>query len=153
MNGSRRHGAGLVALVLFAAFAVCILLVLTSGADVYRRVSARDDAAYTARTVERYLSAQLRRAPTPDCVTLTDFAGADAIEIAEDGYVTRIYCYDGYLHELFCAPDAALEPADGEPLLPLASLSGEITDGRLTLALTHADGHTETLYFAWEAAE
>ena len=48
MRDNRQHSHridGLSVLFLFAAFTVCILLVLLLGADAYRRVTSRDQSA------------------------------------------------------------------------------------------------------------
>ena len=123
----------LLALVVFAVFAVCVLMVLLSGAKVYRRLADRGEAAFESRTAVQYVTTRVRQAQT---VTVTDFGGCTVLEIPEtvDGerYLTRVYCCDGYLRELFCAKDATLAPQDGEKILPATELQAQI-EGSLLL--------------------
>ena len=50
------HQDGLAALLLFGIFAVCVLMVLLTGANAYRRLTERDQQAYQRRTCAQYLS-------------------------------------------------------------------------------------------------
>ena len=43
------HLDGLIALLLFGVFAVCVLAVLLTGASAYQRLTQRDMAAYDSR--------------------------------------------------------------------------------------------------------
>ena len=99
---------GLTVLLLFAVFAVCILLVLLLGADTYRGITQRGQAAYDRRTAVQYLSAKVRQAKNGGAVSLSSSGAAgDTLSLAERAgggdYVTLIYCYDGWLRELFSA--------------------------------------------------
>ena len=95
---------GLIALVLFGVFAVCVLSVLLTGADVYHRLTVRDREAYARRTGVQYVATKVRQAPAGSAVAVADFGGVDALELYEDidgaRYVTRIYSYGGWLREL-----------------------------------------------------
>ena len=146
MNNPRTkyHISSLLALLLFAVFAVSILTVLLSGTEIYQRLSERDDAAYTHRTVVQYLSTKVRQGDAAGIITAKDFCGTPALVFSEelDGEVfeTRIYCRDGHLYELFSP--AALEalPEDGEPLLPLQSMEVTQRGNLLQFSLLEADG-------------
>ena len=83
---------------------------------------------------------------------MADFQGCDALELTEtiDGtpYITRVYCYDGYLRELFSAAEAQMTPADGEKVLEAQALTVEWMNGDggeqlLEMELTNADGTTQ----------
>ena len=125
---------GLMALLLFGVFAACVLAVLLTGASAYRRLTQRDQEAYLRRTCVQYLATRVRQADSRDCVSVERFGGADALVLTEtDGsYATRIYCYDGWLMELYSAVDADMEPQDGEKVLELSSLRLTLEDGALT---------------------
>lgn len=130
----------LMALLVFAVFAVCVLLVLLYGADCYRNLVRRGDESFQLRTATQYVSMRLRQA---EKVTVTDFEGCEALTVHEtiDGaaYVTRIYCYDGYIRELFCAETAKLRPEAGEKVMQAESLRFSVDDGMLT---AFVDGRT-----------
>ena len=114
----------LLALTVFAAFAVCVLVVLLSGARVYKTLVQRGEDSFRLRTATQYVATRVRQA---EDVTVADFDGYEALHIREeiDGavYVTRIYCCDGYLRELFCAQSAELSPEDGEKIMEAESMS------------------------------
>jgi len=131
---NNRKAESLLALLLFAVFAVCILTVLLTGADVYQRLSSRDQSSYDQRTAAQYLATRIRQADTADGVTLRVFEGRDALVLVQeiDGvrYETMLYCHDGYLCELFMEAEALLDedgaytvvPEDGEKVLAADTL-------------------------------
>lgn len=57
----KHHIDGLVALLLFGVFAACVLVVLLTGADAYRRLTERDQAAYERRTGVQYIATRVAR--------------------------------------------------------------------------------------------
>ena len=143
---------GLAALLLFAVFAVCILMVLLTGADAYRRLTNRDSAAHAQRTAVQYVAQRVRQADRLDGVELEDFEGVQALVLgAGEEYVTRIYCYDGSLMELYSAP------ADGERIMAAQAmeLSAQETNGSetLTVAITQADGQRDELVLSLRSGE
>lgn len=146
---------GLMALLVFGLFAVCTLLVLLSGADVYQRLTQEGQAQYRQRTASQYLTTRVRQAEDVD---VGDFAGLDALICGETvngrGYITRIYCYDGYLRELFTSETGAFHPADGEKLLEAKDLSLRLAEDVLYAQITLPDGSCQelTLYLMGKGA-
>lgn len=124
----------LLALLTFLLLALCLLLVLLTGARVYRNLVQAGETAFQSRTALQYAATRIRQART---VTIQDFQGCPALVIPEtiDGecYVTRIYCHEGHIRELFSSEEAALSPEDGETVL----------EGQLHFAF---DGELLTLY-------
>ena len=49
-QGTKHQIDGLLMLLLFGVFAVCVLIVLLTGARAYRGLTERDRAAYDRRT-------------------------------------------------------------------------------------------------------
>ena len=141
---AKQNISGLLALLLFAVFAVCILSVLLSGTQIYQRLTDRDDAAYTHRTVVQYLSTKVRQADCAQMITVEDFCGTTALVFSEDLegelFDTRIYCHDGYLYELFVPASLDAVPEDGESLLPLQSMEITQEGSLLRFSLVEADG-------------
>ena len=141
---AKQNISGLLALLLFAVFAVCILSVLLSGTQIYQRLTDRDDAAYTHRTVVQYLSTKVRQADCAQMITVEDFCGTPALVFSEDLegelFDTRIYCHDGYLYELFVPASLDAVPEDGESLLPLQSMEITQEGSLLRFSLVEADG-------------
>ena len=60
----RHRMDGLLALLLFALFAACVLAVLLTGARAYRRLTLRDQASYNTRTCVQYVATRVRQADT-----------------------------------------------------------------------------------------
>ena len=117
---------GLLALVVFAVFALCVLGVLLTGAKTYQGVVDRGGQSYALRTATQYLSTRVRQSDSADSIALEDFGGVSALVLRQqiDGepYATRIYCYGGYLRELFAAETGSFSPEDGETLLEMEDL-------------------------------
>lgn len=122
----KNHMSGLLALLLFGVFAVCILSVLLMGADAYQHLTERDDASYDRRTAAQYIAAKVRQADTLGRVFPGSFDDSDpdaqstlflTEEIDGETYATRIYYYDGYIRELFGRADESFAKADGEKVL------------------------------------
>ena len=148
-NNMERSVSTLAALIIFALFAVGILAVLLGGAGVYQRLTQRDTVSYNSRTCTQYIATKLRQVPSPGAVSVASFGDADALVIREiieqEEYLTRIYCHDGWLMELFTGKGSGFAPEDGEKILPLKGLSVDIEGGLLTISFTGEDGAV------WEA--
>lgn len=134
--------SGLAALLVFCVFAVGILSVLLSGASAYRRLTERDQMAYDSRTCVQYVATKVRQASAPGCVLLSEFGDGDALVIVQeyDGleYWTRVYCYDGWLMELFASASDDFDPEDGEKIMEAQSLT--LTQTGAFLGVTIVDG-------------
>ena len=156
-TGTKHHMDGLLALLLFGVFAVSILSVLLTGAQVYGRLTQRDQDAYNQRTGLQYLATKVRQAQLGSQVRVEDFGGEEALVIAEelDGqtYLTRIYCHEGWLWELFTADGEGFLPEDGEKLLAARDLALELEDGLLRAELTDSAGRTVALTLALRGGE
>lgn len=150
---SRKHDlSSLLNLLLFAVFAVCILAVLLTSADTYRRLSDRDQNSYSRRTAAQYITTKVRQADRQGAVSVHSFEGQNALVLAEeiDGetYLTRIYYHDGYIRELFTSADAEMLPEDGEKILEAAGFlayADEAAEGRLSLRIQAPDGTWQDL--------
>lgn len=131
----------LMALLVFALFAMCILMVLLTGADVYRDLVREGVGGFSRRTAQQYVTTRVRQAQT---IRMENFGGCDALVTAEETngetYLTRIYCYDGWLRELYAAETADLSPEDGEKLLEAEALTLMYGEPLLRAQITLADG-------------
>ena len=142
---SQKHQIdGLIALVLFGVFAACVLSVLLTGANVYHKLTARDQEAYSRRTCAQYIATKVRQARSGRAVAVADFGGVDALSLTEeiegDTYVTQVYCYDGWLRELFTAEGGEFLPEDGEQIIEAQAMDLALEDGLLTVDLTDGAG-------------
>ncbi len=126
----------LLVLLVFAAMALSLLLVLLYGAGIYQRLTEEGDARYSRQTATQYILTRVRQG---DQIQLEDFEDCKSLafreEIEGDQYITRVYCYDGWLRELFSEEDAPLSPEDGEKILPLDKLEMKLEEELLTVEL------------------
>ncbi len=157
MQKTERSLSTIAALLLFAVFAVGVLSVLLGGVGSYRRITERDENAYHDRTGVQYLMTKLRQAESPEAIGVASFGGGDALQITQmvdgEGFITRIYCYDGWLMELFTPIDGEFSPADGERVLSAASLKLGREENLLELSLTDSDGKVIPLRYALQSGE
>ena len=149
MKRNKGNISGLMALLLLCVFAICVVLVLLTGTEVYSGLVGRDQASYDRALPLRYLTTRVRQADRADGIAISDFEGTNALEIREvyDGYVyvTQIYCYEGQMRELFSAEDSGLMPEDGEVLMPLEDMNLSLEGELLTIDVRHPNGQTDTL--------
>ena len=149
----QHHIDALAALLLFGVFAACVLAVLLTGAQAYRRLTQRDQAAYDRRTCVQYLATRVRQADHAQGIAVEDFGGGSLVLNADSPYPTWIYCQDGWLMELFCYVEERPGPEDGQPLMAAENLSFELEDGLLAINVTMPEGKTETLLLSLRGGE
>lgn len=152
---TKHHMDGLLMLLLFGVFAVCVLIVLLTGARAYRGLTDRDRAAYDRRTCVQYIATKVRQGDARGAVCVEDFHGENALRLndSEAGCVTRLYCYDGWLMELYAFADGELEPQDGERIMPLEGLELSLEEGLLTAEIRSGEGVTDTLRLSLRSEE
>ena len=148
-------------LLSFVVLAACIVIVLIMGARLYSRANQRDSVDYYHRTVTGYVTTRISQSAVADRFFVGDFHEGTpketgntfffVEEIRSERYVTRLYCHDGGLYELFSSADAALDPQAGECVLPLQSLDFTIADGLLTADVVFEDGEQATLRISLRA--
>ena len=130
-------------------FAISILFVLLNGAGVYRRLTQRDQYSYDSRTCAQYVATKIRQAPSPAAISTDTFGTVDSLRISQDieglEFVTRIYCYENWLMEIFTLADGDFFPEDGEKILPLSSLSVSQDGSVFSFILTDTEGNTQHL--------
>lgn len=153
-NSVKHKLDGLAALLLFAVFAVCILMVLLTGADAYRGLTQRDDLAHEERTCAQYIAQRVRQADAQGRVNLEDFGGADCLLFgAGEDYETRVYCWEGSLMELYSAPEDGLGPEDGEPIMAIQGMEISGTERELIVDITDSQGRPQRVCLALRGGE
>lgn len=149
----QHHMDGLLLLLLFGVFAVCVLSVLLTGAKAYRRLTLRDQEAYRRRTCVQYIATRVRQGDLEGAVTVEPFGEGDALVMAKDGYVTRVYWHDGWLMEMYAGEDVQLAPEDGEKIMELDGLAMSMDGGLLTVEVDGGDAGTDTLRLSLRSGE
>ena len=122
-------------LILFGVFAVSVLLVLLAGAGAYQDIAARMERQYEERTCLSYLDAKVRHYDAAGQVVVEMLDECQALALYEEiegvRYKTLIYCYDGYVRELFFEDGLQFHPADGQPVIAAQNLDVELAAGNL----------------------
>ena len=107
-----------LALLCLLVFALCVLFVVLSGASCYKDLVDRGGASYAQRTAMQYLTTRIRQAQR---VQIGDFEGLETLILEEtingEVYTTKVYCYDGWLRELYTVPGVTIAPKGGTPIL------------------------------------
>lgn len=153
-SGEQRYIVPLAALLLLAVFSVSILLVLLEGASVYRRITDRDRETWQARSAYGYLTTKLRQTDREGALVVEELEGLPTLTLgAGEEYQTRLYCYDGFLWELYSLAGLDLAPEDGERITELRDLELTLDGGTLRAVLTQADGQSQTLTFTPRSGE
>lgn len=148
------HMDGLIALLLFGVFAACLLAVLLTGAGAYKRLVDRDEGSYNFRTGVQYIAARVHQAPAPEAVGLEPFGEGNALAIADqDGCITRVYYYDGYLMELYTEAGFAMHPQDGEKVMEAEGLDLFLEDGLLKMTVIEKDGESNFIVLHLEGGK
>ncbi len=152
-RAAQHHMDALMALILFGVFAACVLAVLLTGAGAYQRLTQRDRSAFDRRTAIQYIATRVRQSDAAGAITVEDFGGVDCLCLWEGDYVTRVYCYDGQLRELFTDPLAEMGPEAGEPVLEAQGMEFALEEGLLTVTATMADGTGDSLCLSLRSGE
>lgn len=151
------HPERLLTLLSFGLFALCVLAVLLSGAQAYRRLAARDQAQYLQRTCAQYLATKVRQASGSAALSCTSFGDGDALLLSEtvegEAYTTLIYCSGGWLRELFTYDPASACPEDGEAVLEAQSLALALEDGLLTAKISDPQGDFSQIILSLRSGE
>lgn len=142
-----RSFSTVASLGLLAVFAILILSVLLGGAGAYRRLTQKGQQQFDSRTCAQYIATKVRQAPQG--VQTAAFGNTDALVIPQTygdaQYLTRVYCYDGWLMELFAPASGDFSPEDGERLMPAKELSFSVEDGLLKAQVTDENGGERTI--------
>ena len=145
----KQNMTNLAVLLVFTVFAACILMVLLSGANLYRRLTERDQHSYGHRTAAQYITTRVRQADSIHTISVEDFEGINSLvlhqEIDSEHYETRVYCWEGYIRELFTPTDSGLSPEDGEKLVEATALTFHLTGCTLSVELIYTDGCVQPL--------
>lgn len=100
----------LFVLALFGLFAVSALILVTIGANVYKRTVDDMSINYETRTSVSYIAEKIRQNDTLSLsteggISITELSGEPALLLEQDingeAFCTYLYYYDGYLKELF----------------------------------------------------
>ncbi len=115
---------------------------LVGGLGVFERIFSRSETAFNSRTCVGYIYTHIRSCGSPEDIYVSGFSGS-CLEIPDESgeFVTKIYCHQGWLTELFCEKGSELSPEDGERVMKLESILFFEQNG--LLKVTFANGETK----------
>lgn len=154
-KGLNKHGVSSVAVLLvMSIFAVCVLMVLLTGAGSYKRLAQRDLRVYEWRTDIQYITQKIRQSDSASAVWVAPFDDKTNINtlflaetIKDRVYITRIYYYNGYIYELYSDEQAEMKPLDGNQIMQIKDVSFSCENGKINIKMTLDDNTqlTQTL--------
>lgn len=147
MQMKKNNLTGVLVLLVFAVFMVCVLFVLLTGADVVQKLTDRDQKSYQQRTAVQYVTMRVHQADREGMVQVRRVDDQDVLVLAESiegcPYETLVYYADGYLWEMFTEAGLTLPLEYGEKILPAAGFSAQKQEDALNLQIDLADGSSQ----------
>lgn len=112
---------------LFCFFTVSVVFVLLSGVQVYRSTTDSMNEHYENNTLLTYLSVKLKHYDKRDGIEIGQVNDIDALVFCEvygnEIYKTYIYCFNGYVCELFTRGNVMPSVELGEKIIPADKLT------------------------------
>ena len=143
----------LFTLALFGVFAICALMVVMMGAEVYRKGVQDMQNNFDTRTSLSYIATKLRRGDTQGAIATEKIGDESALVIVESiggtEYATWIYCYEGSLREVYTLKELTPLPSDGQTIMNIEAI--EITDalnGAIMITAHLPSGEVESMLYS-----
>lgn len=153
MKNNKYNTVFLVSLYFLFVF-ICISMLLL-GAQVFEGISETIDGNYGIRTSLSYVSVKVRQSNRKDNIFIDELNGAKMLVLVDDDglsvYETRIYHYDGALHEMYISQGVPFQLSDGVRLVDIETLDFDLTDGVMKITARTANGTSQSLSIALRA--
>ena len=138
------RSSGLLTLMLFLVFAICIVSVILGATGIYERLSNRSAETGDRRAAAMFVAVKLRQNDIMGGVRIENLDGEDALVFTEEleagRFCTWLYCHEGWLYEILVPARVTPRPGDGEKLIPAQAMELE-TDGSLvSISIRDAEG-------------
>lgn len=125
------------ALVLFALFIVCLLLVLVAGVKAYSTLATADAVTKTSRFSGGMLENNVRAFDELDAVTSAQGPQGTALVLTQTtpagAFETRLYQYNGELMQEYVAQEAPFSPELAVPVMRTKTFSFSFENNLLTI--------------------
>jgi hypothetical protein len=141
----------LFVLSLFALFAICSVVLILFGADIYKKTVSSMDSNYASRTSVAYITEKVRQSDQYDSIYIDDSLGYERLMMTQEingfTYATSLYEYDGFLYELFARTDIELPIDAGQQVIAINNLKFElVTDSLLKVDYSDESEESKTIY-------
>lgn len=123
-------------MLLFLIFTFAILAVLISGVSVYKNTEKIMRNRFEERTVIAYVMTRLRQGDVYDAIEIDSYDEIGTLvlikeELFGDEYRTYIYCYNGWVYELFAESGMKFDPKAGTRIVAAKGLNFKMTESDL----------------------
>lgn len=139
--------SGVFVFLLLGIFAVFSTVMVLLGARVYKGTVERLGEHNAERIAPSYVRSMIRADDEDGGITIGEEAGVTVVtlqnEYDEELYLTRVYCYEGSLRELFSSAEREFDPADGEIVCACDEITAQKAPGLLTINLRNGDTWTQ----------
>ena len=144
----------LFVLAIFGVFAASSLMLVTIGANVYKKTVSNMNHNFSERTAYAYVMEKIRQNDSYETISVDEIDGTPALTFTktngEDTFCTYLYLYEGQLKELFVRKDSFGGTnilSAGQDIIPMSAFTLEETnDGLIRLVLDTGSGKPITLY-------
>lgn len=130
----------LFTMLLFLVFVLCALFTVLTGSKVYENIYTRMEADFAGNISLNYIANKVRQGDEAGSISVRQIDGTDVLELEQEvegmEYVTWIYCYDGYICELFTDTESGLGLSDGLPIIECEGLNLEMSQKILMVETT-----------------
>ena len=144
MNKQRNRIDTVFVLMIFCGFAMSVFLVLMLSGSTYMNMMDISREGQNERIVLSYIRTRIRSTDSAGSVAVSSFDGLPALSLVEvfgeRVFVTKIYLYNGWVHELFHEQGRIFAPSDGVPIIRSGSLYfEEAGSGLIRISTDHGD--------------
>jgi hypothetical protein len=139
----------IIPLVLFLAFSLAALAVLSASIRAYDRESRRADRNFVSMTASAYVTEKVRQSGGADCISTGKIGSRPALIIDDENgkYSTYIYSRGGSLMELYTKKSSDADPADGTKILEAGDFSARWAEkGLLAISYRDTNGKEDTSF-------
>lgn len=129
------------ALLLFCLFAMCSLVIIFIGSQVYSSTVDTLEQNYTQYTAIDYIQEKVRQNLSEGKIEIQNFDQYQVLCIHETyqqiPYTTYIYCDQGNLKELLISDEQPFEKERGETIMDVDQISFQIQNTLLTITVKY----------------
>lgn len=140
MRSSGNKVDSVFVLMTFCVFAVSVFLVLMLSGSTYGNMINISQEGQNERIALSYIRTKVRSTDSAGSISVGHFNGLAALTLeevfGESTFVTYIYLYNGWVHELFHEEGQNFRPEDGVAIIRTDSLDFEVIDNSLIRAST-----------------
>lgn len=143
-KAGRQMMSVLFTMLLFLIYVLCALFAVLTGGQVYENIYNRMEADFAGNTSLNYIANKVRQGDEAGSISVRRIDGTDVLELRQEiegvEFVTWIYCYDGYLCELFTDAESGLGLSDGIHIIECEGLRLELGQKILLAETTGTEG-------------